>query len=134
MGFGRRDTSGDVLPPKEWCKHVFTDAERHALLAGEGVEANDFVSGDGNFFQCKVFFKEETNGLGKKIVPDFDAPLDLPPRGWCKVLFTDDQVAALAAGKTIRGKGFTSKRGKKFDAALTWKDEGGKKKLVASFD
>ena len=67
-------------------------------------------------------------------MPDFGASLDSPPKSWCRVTFTDDQLTALAAGKTIQGKGFVSKKGKKFDAALTWKDEGGNKKLVPSFD
>ncbi|MGI8307080.1 DNA topoisomerase [Saccharopolyspora hattusasensis] len=132
-GFGRRDASGNALPPKEWCSHVFTQAEIDKLMAGEAVEASDFISKKGNAFACKVFFKEEKKGEGKKIVPDFDAGTDAPPKRWCGVEFTDDQIAALAAGKTIEGKGFTSKKGKKFDAQLTWKDEDGKKKLVPSF-
>lgn len=133
LGFGRRDASGNILPPKEWCQHVFTQDEVDVLMAGEGVEASDFISKKGNRFQCKVFFKEEKKGEGKKIVPDFEAALETPPKSWCGVTFTDDQLAALAAGKAISGKGFTSKKGKKFDAQLEWKEEGGRKKLVPSF-
>lgn len=134
LGFGRRDASGNALPPKSWCQHVFTQVEIDALMAGDAVEAADFVSQKGNTFACKVFFKEEKKGEGKRIVPDFDAGTNAPPKRWCGVEFTDDQIAALAAGKAIQGKGFTSKKGKKFDATLTWKDEGGRKKLVPSFD
>lgn len=133
LGFGRRDANGNALPPESWCQYTFTQEEIDRLMAGEGVESSDFVSKKGNRFQCKVFFKEEKKGEGKKIVPDFESSLDTPPKSWCGVAFTDDQLAALAAGKTISGKGFTSKKGKKFDASLTWKDEGGKKKLVPSF-
>lgn len=132
-GFGRRDASGNALPPKEWCKHVFTQAEIDKLMAGEAVEASDFVSQKGNNFACKVYFKEEKKGQGKKIVPDFDAGTNSPPASWCGVKFTDDQLAALAAGKSIQGKGFTSKKGKKFDAVLQWREEDGKKKIVPSF-
>jgi DNA topoisomerase III len=103
-------------------------------VAGQAVEASDFISKRGNASACKVFFKdEEEKGEGKKLVPDFDAGTDAPPKRWCGVEFTDDQIAALAAGKTIEGKSFTSKKGKKFDAVLTWKNEGGKKKIVPSF-
>ncbi|MEU6261812.1 DNA topoisomerase [Saccharopolyspora shandongensis] len=134
LGFGRLDASGNVLPPKEWCSHVFTQAEIDKLMAGKAVEASDFISKTNNAFACKVFFKEEKKGEGKKLVPDFDAGTDAPPKRWCGVEFTDDQIAALAAGKTIEGKGFTSKKTKKkFDAKLTWKEEGGKKKIVPSF-
>lgn len=133
QGFGRRDANGNALPPASWCQYTFTQDEIDRLMAGEGVESSDFVSQKGNRFQCKVFFKEEKKGGGKKIVPDFEASLDTPPKSWCGVAFTDDQLAALAAGKTIKGKGFTSSKGKKFDATLAWKDEGGKRKLVPSF-
>ncbi|UKA48233.1 hypothetical protein LFT48_12205 [Arthrobacter sp. FW305-123] len=133
LGFGRRDASGNALPPASWCHYTFTPEEIDLLMAGEGVESSDFVSKKGNRFQCKVFFREEKKGEGKKIVPDFEASLDSPPKSWCGVAFTDDQLAALAAGKTIKGTGFTSSKGKKFDATLAWKDEGGKRKLVPSF-
>ena len=133
LGFGRRDASGNALPPASWCHYTFTPEEIDRLMAGEGVESSDFVSKKGNRFQCKVFFREEKKGEGKKIVPDFEASLDSPPKSWCGVAFTDDQLAALAAGKTIKGTGFTSSKGKKFDATLAWKDEGGKRKLVPSF-
>lgn len=133
LGFGRRDAGGNALPPASWCHYTFTPEEIDRLMAGEGVESSDFVSKKGNRFQCKVFFREEKKGEGKKIVPDFEASLDSPPKSWCGVAFTDDQLAALAAGKTIKGTGFTSSKGKKFDATLAWKDEGGKRKLVPSF-
>ncbi|QWF85920.1 type IA DNA topoisomerase [Amycolatopsis sp. CA-230715] len=133
-GFGRRDASGAALPPTEWCAHVFTDAEIQALMAGQAVEASDFRGKNDKTFQCKVYFAEEKKGQGKKIVPDFDASMDSPPKTWCQVRFTDDQLAALAAGKTIQGTGFVSKHGKTFDAALTWKEKDGRKKLVPSFD
>ena len=134
LGLGRRDANGNAVPPKSWCQHVFTQAELDALMAGDSVEADDFVSKKGNAFATKVWFKEVKVGEGKQIVPDFDSGTDAPPKRWCGVDFTDDQLAALAAGKTVAGKGFTSKKGKKFDAQVTWKDEGGRKKLVPSFD
>lgn len=131
LGFGRRDASGAVLPPKEWCKHVFTQAEIQKLTAGESIEAGDFVSGKtGNNFSCKVSWDAKT----QKIIPDFGTSGDEPPMSWCGVKFTDAQRKDLADGKTIEGKGFLSKKtGKKFDAKLTWKEEKGAKKLVPSF-
>jgi DNA topoisomerase-3 len=133
LGLGRRDASGAAQPPTEWCSHVFTPEEIQTLAAGGSVEASDFVSKQGNPFQCKVWFKEAKAGEGKKIVPDFDTSLDSPPVSWCKHTFTDAERAALASGTSIHVKGLTSARGKKFDADLTWKDEGGKKKIVPAF-
>jgi DNA topoisomerase-3 len=133
LGFGRRDADGNALPPASWCHYSFTQEEIDRLMAGEGVESSDFVSAKGNRFQCKVFFREEKRGEGKKIVPDFEASLDSPPKSWCGVAFTDEQLADLAAGRPIEGTGFTSKKGKKFSATLEWKEQDGKKKLVPAF-
>lgn len=132
-GLGLRDASGAVRPPREWCSHVFTPEEIQTLAANGSVEASDFASKQGNAFHCKVWFKEERTGEGKKIVPDFDASLDSPPVSWCKHIFTDAERSALASGTSIHVKGLTSARGRKFDADLTWKDQGGKKKIVPAF-
>lgn len=71
QGFGRRDADGAVLPPRQWCSHIFTDAELQRLLAGGKVEAADFVSKKGKRFRCRVSFTETSKGAGKKIVPEF---------------------------------------------------------------
>ncbi|MGN7249101.1 hypothetical protein ACTHQ1_15410 [Janibacter anophelis] len=41
----------------------------------------------------------------------------------------------MAAGRPVKGKGFVSSKGKKFDATLTWVDEKGDgvRKIVPSF-
>lgn len=116
--------------PTKWSGRMFTPDEITRLEAGEWLEIDDFVSSrTGKGFGCKVAWDAKT----KKIVPDFGSD-DEPPRSWCGVKLTDAQRKDLAAGKTIEGQGFTSKKsGKSFDAKLTWKDEGGKKKLVPSF-
>ncbi len=71
QGFGRRDSDGQSLPPRQWCSHVFTDAEIQRLVAGSAIEASDFVSKRGKRFRCRVWFKETTPGEGRKIVPEF---------------------------------------------------------------
>lgn len=71
QGFGRRDSTGEILPPRQWCSHQFTAAEAQRLVAGDPVEAADFVSKRGKRFRCRVWFKETTPGEGKKIVPEF---------------------------------------------------------------
>lgn len=135
LGFGRRDASGQALPPNSWCNHVFTPDEVRTLMAGGKVTASDFVGKSKKSFSCDVSFVEEKPGEGKKIVPDFGtaASSNEPPRSWCGKTFTDAERKQLAAGKTIEGKGFTSAKGKQFDAKLTWKDEGGRKKIVPLF-
>ncbi|MFD9604711.1 DNA topoisomerase [Streptomyces sp. NPDC059970] len=115
--------------PTKWSGRTFTPTEVSALLAGQALEIDDFVSArTGKTFGCKVSWDAKT----KKIVPAFGSG-DEPPRSWCQVVFTDAQRKDLAAGKTIEGRGFTSSRGKTFDARISWKEEGGKKKIVPSF-
>ncbi|MEU9267299.1 DNA topoisomerase [Streptomyces sp. NPDC048251] len=115
--------------PTKWSGRTFTPAEVTALLAGQALEIDGFVSArNGKTFGCKVSWDVKA----KKIVPDFGSG-DEPPRSWCQVTFTDAQRRDLAAGKTIQGKGFVSAKGKTFDAAVSWKEEGGKKKIVPSF-
>ncbi|WP_239146288.1 hypothetical protein [Streptomyces sp. SID10815] len=93
------------------------------------LEIDDFVSArTGKTFGCKVSWDAST----KKITPDFGSG-DAPPRSWCQVTFTDAQRKDLAAGKTIQGTGFTTAHGNTFDARISWKEEGGKKKIVPSF-
>ncbi|MFJ1733301.1 DNA topoisomerase [Streptomyces sp. NPDC088254] len=115
--------------PTKWSGRTFTPAEVTALLAGQSLEIDDFVSArTGKTFGCKVSW----DAKAKKIVPDFGSG-DEPPRSWCQVTFTDAQRKDLAAGKTIQGTGFVSSKGKTFDAKVAWKEEGGKKKIVPSF-
>lgn len=189
LGFGRKDTNGELLPPSNWQGHTFTPKEQGALAAGRGVTADDFFSRrTQRSYTATVYFKAEHEGEDKKIIPDFpqrsDHPdswckrefssaeitdleagktleldgfisktgktfsavvswdaaakkivphFDEPPMSWCQVKFTSAQRKALAAGKSIDGKGFVSKKGKKFDAKLWWRDEGGRKKIVPEF-
>ncbi|UJW28653.1 DNA topoisomerase [Saccharothrix sp. AJ9571] len=113
--------------PTTWCGRTFTAAEITALEAGQSLTIDNFVSPrTGNNFGCSVRWDPTAN----KIVPD----VGMPPSSWCRVTFTDAQRQDLAAGKTIEGTGFVSRKGRKFNARLTWKDENGTKKLVPSFD
>ncbi|MEU7155990.1 DNA topoisomerase [Streptomyces chrestomyceticus] len=115
--------------PTKWSGRAFTPAEVTALLAGRTLEIDGFVSGrTGKLFGCKVRW----DAKAKKIIPDFGSD-DEPPRSWCQVTFTDAQRKDLAAGKTIQGTGFVSAKGKTFDARISWKVEGGKKKIVPWF-
>ncbi len=117
--------------PTSWCGRRFTAAEKDALLAGRSIARSDWRSEKtGNTFACTVSW----DAGARKIVPDFGSDDD-PPRSWCQVTFTEQQRQDLAAGKTIQGTGFVSgKSGRTFDAKLTWKRQGGKRKLVPSFD
>ncbi|MFK0249567.1 type IA DNA topoisomerase [Amycolatopsis azurea] len=116
--------------PTVWCGRTFSPDEVQVLEAGHSLDIDDFISpSSGNPFGCSVTWNPATS----KIVPDFGTG-DRPPRSWCRVTFTDIQRQALAAGETISCTGFVSKRGRKFDARLTWKTVDGIKKLVPSFD
>ncbi|MFD4574723.1 DNA topoisomerase [Streptomyces sp. NPDC058417] len=115
--------------PTKWSGRTFTPAEVTALLAGQSLEIDDFVSArTGKTFGCRVSW----DAKAKKIVPDFGSDAE-PPRSWCQVTFTDAQRKELAAGRTIQGTGFVSAQGKTFDAKVAWKEKGGKKKIVPLF-
>ncbi|MGT2527267.1 topoisomerase C-terminal repeat-containing protein [Streptomyces nojiriensis] len=115
--------------PTKWSGRTFTPAEVAVLLAGQALEIDDFVSARTHkTFACKVTWDAKAG----KIIPDFGSE-DEPPRSWCQVTFTDAQRKDLAAGKTIEGTGFVSAKGRTFDARISWKKEGGKKKIVPSF-
>lgn len=111
--------------PDSWCKRKFSSAEIADLEAGKVLELDGFVSKTGKTFSAVVSW----DNAAKKIVPHFDEP----PMSWCQVKLTDIQRKDLAAGKPVEGKGFVSKGGKKFNAKLWWRDEGGKKKIVPEF-
>lgn len=74
-GFGALDASGQVMPPKSWCGHTFTDDELKKLAAGEKVFCDDFVSKkSGKTFGATVRFDYEGGQPGsgsKKIIPEF---------------------------------------------------------------
>ncbi|WP_026820190.1 type IA DNA topoisomerase [Arthrobacter castelli] len=114
--------------PTSWCGHHFTDDEKGKLEAGQSLEFDDFVSArTGNTFGARVSW----DASAKKIVPDFG--VDEPPRSWCQHSFTDEEKKKLTDGESVFVTGFTSKKGKNFDASVTWKEEQGKKKIVPAF-
>lgn len=134
IGFGKLDASGQVTMPDKLLGHVFTAAERKTLMTGKSIEATDLISSKGNTFGAVIWYREKVAGSGiKDLVLDFDTPMSGPPASWCKYTFSAEEKKKLAAGETISAKGCVSKAGKKFDAKLSWKEEGGKKKIVPSF-
>jgi DNA topoisomerase-3 len=70
-GFGALDASGNEMPPKAWCGHVFTLEEQKKLAAGEKVFADDFKSKKGKTFAATVSFAQENGQGNKKIIPEF---------------------------------------------------------------
>lgn len=70
VGF-KPDFNSDV-PPKAWCKHVFTPEEMKQLVAGQKIYIDDFVSGKGKTFQATIHFGlENKKSKDKKIIPEF---------------------------------------------------------------
>lgn len=114
--------------PTAWCGRTFTPAEVKSLEAGQTLEINDFVSPkSGKTFGCKVSWDPRA----KKIVADFGT--NEPPQSWCSHTFTPEEKRKLADGETISVSGFVSKKGRTFDAKVSWKEEGGAKKIVPAF-
>lgn len=116
--------------PTQWCSHTFTDDEVTALLAGQKLKIDDFVSARTK----KTFSAEVTWDADQhKIIPDFGNP-DAPPKSWCNHEFTDAEYKKLVAGQKVKASDFVSSKTKKrFEATVQWKEEKGRKKLVPSF-
>ncbi|KUG54838.1 DNA topoisomerase [Kocuria palustris] len=116
--------------PTQWCSHTFTDDEVTALLAGQKLKIDDFVSARTK----KTFSAEVTWDADQhRIIPDFGNP-DAPPKSWCNHEFTDAEYKKLVAGQKVKASDFVSSKTKKrFEATVQWKEEKGRKKLVPSF-
>ncbi|WP_328964199.1 hypothetical protein [Streptomyces virginiae] len=107
---------------------VTNDKAKYPLLTEKGRELRPAQAGEMSW-RLLPGTRIGDLGLTEKVYADMDEP----PRSWCQVTFTDAQRKDLAAGKTIQGTGFVSAKGKTFDARISWKKEGGKKKIVPSF-
>lgn len=67
LGFGKKDSSGNPLPPSKWGGRTFSQEEQDKLAAGEKVFAKDFVSKkSGRNYETTVRFGE-VNGEWKMI-------------------------------------------------------------------
>lgn len=60
-------------PPKAWCGHTFTDAERQQLAEGKPIRVTGLKSKKGNAFDAELTWEVEkgSKSSGKKIVPTF---------------------------------------------------------------
>lgn len=110
---------------KEWSGHTFTDMELEDLLAGKVIEFAAVSARTKSEFQAKGKLEpQQYNGtafVGFK--PDFGPAKDangkeLPPKAWCKHVFTPDETKRLAAGEKIYVDDFVSKGGKTFAATV----------------
>lgn len=128
----RIEMSFDNDKPTSWCGHKFSDAEIATLLNGGHVTRNDWFSKKKNkHFPGSV--KWDANA--KRVVLDLDGGPSIVPDSWCGVTFSAQQKAQLEAGEVIFVKGFTSKKGKPFDANITFGSENsGRKRIIPMFD
>lgn len=130
----------DVSFSREWGGVRFTDDQVAQLLAGQEISFEAVSKRTGNTYTATGKLAEQ-EFKGRRFVgfkPDFGPKKDangneVPPSSWCKVQFTDAQVADLQAGKGVKSDQFVSKKGKKFTATVHWKEEKGQKRLVPSF-
>lgn len=116
--------------PTAWSGHTFTSDEVAALMSGKQIEVTDFVSAKtGNTFSCKVRWDLDTH----RIVADFGSD-DEPPMSWSGRTFTDAERQELAQGASLALDGFVSRKsGKTYRATISWKTEGGRRKIVPDF-
>lgn len=134
---------------REWCGVRFTDEQCEALLRGEKVGSDNFVSKrTGNTFSTdgqlnELSFPSEDGktinfvGFEPNFGPKKDAAgNELVPDSWCKRKFTDEEKEKLQAGEKVFCEGFTSKAGKSFDATVSFSKEKGSKnkRIVPHFD
>jgi DNA topoisomerase-3 len=110
---------------KEWSGHTFTDMELEDLLAGKVIEFAAVSQRTKSEFQAKGKL-EVQDFNGNKFVgfkPDFGPAKnadgkDLPPRAWCKHVFTPDEIKSLSAGEKVYVDDFVSGKGKTFAATV----------------
>lgn len=122
--------------PNEWCKHVFTAAEKDALLKGDKISIKDAWSEKKKKpFACMLSYVDKGNGqMGFKT--EFASGEQGVPDEWCGHRFTDDEKTMLAAGLSIRADDFVSKKShKEFSCSVHWgKNDRGYLGIIAEFE
>lgn len=129
---GTWSETGEVVKfSREWSGVRFTDQQCQDLLAGKEIEF-EATSRAGKPYQAKgklaaqVFKRDDGKEypfIGFK--PDFGPKTDasgkpVPPSSFLGVSFTDEQLKKLADGEKVYAEGFTSKKGNKFDATVSF--------------
>ncbi len=138
-------TGETVAFKREWSGHTFTDMELEDLLAGKEI-AFAATSSKGNAFEARGKLADQVFEKGGKTYkfigfkPDFSpkkdaSGQDIPPKSWCKHVFTPDEIKSLQAGEKIYIDDFTSKAGKSFAATVHFGTEpgGSEKKIIPEF-
>lgn len=90
--------------------HVISEQERERLLAGESIEAYDFVSKNGSAYGGIIRFDRETEKLS------FEFPKI--SRLYYGRMFTDEEISRLEAGERLQLGGFVSKTGSEYERVV----------------
>ncbi len=114
---------------RQFGSHRFSDEECEALLAGEEISMSPVSASTGNPYD--VFGRLEPQEYKEVSYVGFKANFGkkdasgkiAPPTAWCKHVFTPEETAKLAAGEKVAIEGFISKKGKSFNATVSFTDE-----------
>ena len=105
-----------------------SDEECEELLKGETIEINPVSAKTGNTYTANISLAEQEYNGRKYWGFDVSFPSGGFPAMWAGHTFTEDEKQKLEAGEEVEVIA-TSKKGKPFAAVLTYKDEGGSKKI-----
>lgn len=106
---------------REWCGHRFDDSEVAALVAGETIIIPEcvFKSGKvGKNVHGKLGLGTYNGNEYLAFQPDFSAF----PEEWLSHKFSDEEASLLKKGETVYIEGLVGKKGKPFNANVSWKD------------
>lgn len=119
-----------VSPKRVWSGHRFSDDEVEKLLDGQEIVIEAVSARTGKAFKCKGKLSRQTYNGREFVGFERTEFVNEGPTNWCKYTFTDEEKAALLAGKTIKGTKFMGKSGRPFKAEVKWDAAAGKIEVV----
>ena len=137
---GREVSFWDSFGPRDH-KHVFSQPEIDALLAGKTIAFNAVSGKTGNEYVARGYLGDGERGFG--FILDFDAEVDedfstdVVPAAFCGVKLTDEQRARLDAGERVFVEGCHFKSGSTGDVYLRMvesPERPGHRELKVDFD
>lgn len=115
----------DVSLPKEFGGHTFTQAEYEALEAGKTISFTANKKDGSGTYTANMKLGEKTYQGKKSVGLVFGMATE-----FCGHKFTQDEIATLEKGGSIKADDFVSKKGNKFSATVKYKNG----KFDMSFD
>lgn len=119
-----------------YAQHRFTDRECEALLRGESIVVDDFMSQKtGKLYSARGCLARKVYNDREYVGFNVEEYIDRIPDEYLGHRFTGDELDKLYNGEHVLIEGYVSKKGSRFDADTTWEDgDNGRKRLTFHFD